>query len=144
MPLALTRYRGVQSQNAGGGLLIGAGVAAVVLVAMMLLPAMRSPVFVSRVTVTNPTEYGIEVDVSGAAGNEWMALGGFAPASTRTIYEVLDEGQRWVFRFSYSGQEMDRVAMTRKSLADGQWLVSIPRKLGDQLWAAGAPVSSRG
>jgi hypothetical protein len=144
MPPTLTRYRRAPSRNLGGGLLVGAGVAAVIVVAMAFVPALRLPATVDRLTVSNPTEYGLEIDVSDPSRDGWLTLGGFSPVAKRTVYEVLDQGNNWVFRFRYAGQEMGQVAMTRSALARAGWQLNVPRELGDRLWASGAPVSARG
>lgn len=144
MPPTLTRYRRAPSQDVGGGLLVGAGVAAVIVVAMAFVPALQLPSYVDRLTVSNPTEYGLEIDVSDPSRDGWLALGGFSPVAKRTVYEVIDHGNNWVFRFRYGSQEMGQVAMTRQTLARAGWQLTVPKELGDRLWASGAPVSARG
>jgi hypothetical protein len=105
---------------------------------------MRLPTYVSRLSVTNPTLYGVEVDVTSATRDGWLGLGGFPPETTRVANEVLDQGGNWIFRFSYGGQEIGQMALSRTELKRTSWRLTIPPELGDRLAAAGLQKSARG
>lgn len=124
--------------------MVSAGVAAVIVVAVALLPGMRMPTFVRRLTVSNPTPYGIEVEVTTAQRDGWLGVGGFPPGSTRAVDQVIDQGGNWVFRFTYGGQDVGQIALSRAELKRTNWRVTIPAELGDRLAAAGLPRSARG
>lgn len=123
--------------------MVGAGVAAVVVAAAVLLPGMRLPTFVRRVTVTNATAYGIEVEVTNPQRDGWLDLGGFSPMSTRAVHQIVDQGANWVFRFTYGGDDVGQTAMSRAELKRTNWRVTIPAELGERLAAAGRPASAR-
>lgn len=144
MAPTLARPRLAPPKNIAGSLMVGIGVAAVLVVAAVLLPGMRLPAFVSRLTVANPTGYSIEVDVTTPQRDGWLGLGGFPPETTRAADQVLDEGGSWVFRFSYAGQDVGQMAMSRDELKQAHWQMTIPAELGDRLAAAGVPKSARG
>jgi hypothetical protein len=144
MTPTLTRLRSAPPKNLGGSLMVSAGVAAVVVIAVALLPGMQLPALVSRVTVANPTLYGVEVDVTSAPQDAWLGLGGFPPESSRDSFQIIDQGRNWLFRFSYGGQEIGRMAMSRAELQRSQWRVTVPAELGDRLEAAGLTPSAHG
>ncbi len=143
MSPTLARPRIAPPKNVGGSLMVSAGVAAVVVVAAALLPGMRLPTFVRRVTVTNATPYGIEVEVTNPQRDGWIDLGGFPPSATRPVYQVIDQGANWVFRFTHGPDDVGQIAMSRAELKRTNWRVTIPAELGDRLAAAGRPASAR-
>src|SRR5439155_20525054 len=102
MTPTLTRPRPMQ-RNVGGHLLVGTGVAAIALVGVLLMPGLRVPNFVGRITITNPTAYGVQVDVAGPGRDSWLSLGGVPRESSRDAREGMDQGSTWVFRFPYGG-----------------------------------------
>lgn len=144
MPPTLARPRIAPPKHIGGSLLVSAGVAVVVLTAVALLPGMQLPRFVRRVTVANPTAYGVEVDVTNPQHDGWLVLGGFPPASSRVLNQVLDQGRNWVFRFTYGGDDVGQIALSRSELERTNWRVTIPAELGDRLAAAGYGADARG
>lgn len=111
--------------------LVGA-LAVVMLVSAAALD--RPATFVDRIEIANPTSYQVEVEVRGAASQGWLALGGFRRESSRTVEDVLDQGDRWTFRFSYGGFVAGEVGMSR---ADVRGQVMIPPSVGDRLAEAG-------
>jgi hypothetical protein len=123
--------------------MVSAGVAAVVVAAAVLVPGMRLPTFVRRVTVTNPTAYGVQVEVTDPQRDGWLDLGGFPPSSSRPVLLVVDQGANWVFRFTYGGDDVGQIALTRAELKRTNWRVTIPPELGERLAAAGRPASAR-
>ena len=140
MTPTLTRRRPVPLRRAGGNLLVAAGVGAVALIGLVLAPAQQLPSFVSRITVTNPTPYHVEVDVRGAPDRGWLSLGGFAPDSTRSSYEVVDQGRQWVVRFSAGGREGGEMIVTRAQLEASKWRLQIPEIVAERLEEAGLTV----
>ena len=133
MTPTLTRPRPVPLRKAGGNLLLAAAVGAVLLVAVLMVPAQRLPSFADRITVANPTDYHVEVDVRGGPGQSWFSLGGYGRDSARTSFQVLDQGRRWVFRFSSGGREAGEVIVTRAQLQENRWRITIPEEVGERL-----------
>ena len=123
--------------------MVSAGVAAVVVIAVALLPGMQLPTFVRRVTVTNATSYGIDVQVTNPQRDGWIDLGGYPPLTTRAVDQVVDQGPNWVFRFTYGGDDIGQIAMTKAELKRANWQVTIPAELGERLVAVGRPASAR-
>ena len=108
-------------------------VVAVFVIAQLLAP----PHYVSRVTFQNPTPYELTVEASGAHGDGWLQLGTIDRRSATQVGEVYDVGGTWEFRVWAQGQEAGRFRLTRAQLEQSGWKVQIPRKIGDDLTAAG-------
>ena len=144
MTPTLTRPpRPAQSRNVTGNLLIGVAVAAIAVVALALAPGMRLPTFVDRVSITNPTVFGVEAEVRGGGPIAWLDLGGVARESTKSSYEVIDQGRQWMFRFTYAGRPVGEVAISRAQLKAQGWRVEVPAEVGDRLAATGTAPSVR-
>ena len=103
--------------------------------------ATRGPAFVDRITIENPTLYNVQVDV-GAPGEVVVDLGAVPRGGSRTFEQVLDQGERWVFRLSFGGQDVGEVDVQRDQLETDRWRVTIPAAIGRELGNAGHPPSA--
>jgi hypothetical protein len=118
----------------GDGLL-----AALALVGLVSVSAFDRPLtFVDHIEIVNPTVFQVEVDVRSArardtTGDGWMALGGIRRESRRTLDEILDQGERWTFRFSYGGVVAGEVTLGRAQIET----VTIPGEVAARLAEAG-------
>ena len=131
-----------QARNVSQGLVAVALGAALIAGTLVTIQATRLPSFVPRLSVVNPTPYHVEIDVTGAGGDGWLNLGGVRRESTKHLYEVIDEGDRWVFRFSYGGVDAGQVTIPGDQLRAGGWRVTIPWAAADRLRAAGLTPSA--
>lgn len=117
---------------------------AVMLVIIVRVGAtLEPPATVSAVTIDNQAARTVQVDVTSVpAGTSepdgWLPLGHALRRSTATFHEVIDQGDRWRFRFSYQGQ-VATVDMTRDELEAAAFAVSVPAELDRSLAAAGVP-----
>ena len=89
-----------------------------------------------RVEIVNETSYSAKVEVSGS-DRGWLVLTTVSPRSTIEVNEVIDQGDRWSFRFSYGTQEPVDVEVSRAELAEAGWQVEVPLELEEQLRAEG-------
>lgn len=113
-----------------------AAAAAVLAAAGRLLLA--DPALVARVSVVNPSEYDITVEVS--RGDErWLGITTVDNASTGLAYDVIDQGDQWVFRFRAQGRLGGEVRLSRAELRDAGWTVAVPPTVVDRLRQTGAP-----
>jgi hypothetical protein len=98
----------------------------------------RGPDFVHRVSVTNNTGYDLNVDVTGADHDGWLAIsvatGGGATTATE---DVIDQQDRWVFRFSYADKNAGEISVPRSQLASNGWRVVVPDQVAENLRAEG-------
>ena len=110
-------------------------VVAVLAVSMWLV---RGPDFVDHVSVTNRSGYDLNVDVSDAQRDGWLAMsvatGGGATTATK---EVIDQRDTWIFRFSYAGKNAGEITVPRSELAKNGWRITVPGTVAQNLRDAG-------
>src|SRR5689334_19213498 len=70
---------------------------------VLIQPAITTPHVVKRVTIDNSTVYDLDVAVATRSSGPWMALGAVGRHGHTAVEEVIDQGDRWVFRFSAAG-----------------------------------------
>jgi hypothetical protein len=104
--------------------------------------AVRGPTFVDRVTVDNPTAYDVDVDVTGRDGRA-LNLVFAAAGTTETVRDTIDQGETWVFRFSYGGTDAGALRLDRAALERQDWTVEVPAEVADTLGEAGHEPRSR-
>lgn len=100
--------------------------------------ALRDPVHVDRVAVANPSPWRLNVAVSDPEQDGWLLLGPVDREEARAFHDVVDQGERWAFRFSYGGHAVV-VDVTRSELAASGWQVPVPDALAVELEASGVP-----
>lgn len=122
------------------GVLLGTAASPAVL--GVVAPMMRLPHQVPKLVVSNPTVYQMNVQVTGDPSSGWMDLGGVGRERTKTIEEVADQGERWVFRFSYGGVDAGQLVVERSALETAGWRITLPDGTTDRLRAAGLPPSA--
>jgi len=97
--------------------------------------------FVDRVTVVNPTEYRLEIEVTGAGRSHGVQLGSVGREQTRAFESVLDQGREWIFRFASAWADGGEVRASRDQLRRDGWRVTVPSEVAVRLQAAGMPPS---
>lgn len=118
------------------------GLAAALALFALVRWAIPSVSFVDHVTVVNPTLYALDVEVSGAGDHGRVGLGTVPRESTARFDEVVDQGHRWVFRFTSGGEPGGEVKVSRRQLEADRWRLRVPQEVGDRLRTAGLPPSS--
>jgi hypothetical protein len=118
---------------AAAGVLAGFG-----LLITLLLVLVRDPATVPRLTVVNETDSVVEVEVASAGGAGWIGLGAVDPGASHSYSDVLDQGDRWRFRFSSGRAQAGGPVRTRSELEADGWRMIIPASVGRELAADGA------
>jgi len=109
-------------------------VAAVGACALVLGGAACSGVsFVDGVTIVNDTEYSANIDVTSKVGDGWLLLTSVEPHSTTGVEEVIDQGEKWIFRFDYVGKYDQEVEISRRELAQNDWTIEVPQSFEQRL-----------
>lgn len=109
-------------------------------IGLAALTACNTVRYVERVTIVNPYEYTLHAEVGrGASG--WLNLGGVEREGEETIEQVIDMGERWVFRFRFGDIAEEQVTFSRAELAGRGWRVEVPKALPERLRKAGEPPS---
>src|SRR5438552_1501575 len=73
----------------------------------IVTPFLRGGSFVNHVNVPNSSPFDVDVAVTTAHGDGWMALGTAVNRHTLTIDEVYVQGSVWIFRFSTADRHVD-------------------------------------
>ena len=121
---------------ARAGVFAGVAVAGLLLL-LVLLRSASEPRRVAALTVTNPSPYLVNVEVSPAGEERWLDLGAVGRERDRTIEELPDVGASWVFRFGSGGVDGGRLEIARAALRDAGWRITVPPDVVERLEAAG-------
>lgn len=106
---------------------------------LVALLACSQPRFVERLTVVNGTDYPATVGVSDGQRSGWLGLTVVGAHEKRSVQEVLDQGDVWIFRFDYAGEHVEEVTMTRRELQATNWAAEVPDSFGERLKDMGVP-----
>jgi hypothetical protein len=87
----------------------------------------REPTNIGQVTVVNPVEQGVDVDVKQPGGS-WLPLAAVEPQSTTAVYDVVDVGGPWIIRYSISGEVLAQVERSHDDLARAHWRITVPTR----------------
>ena len=102
----------------------------------------RESAFVDAVTIDNPTVYNLQVDVAAPGDGPALALGTVPREGGRSFEQVVDQGDLWVFRLTFGGEDAGRIEVPRPQLEQDGWKVAVPAGVGARLAAAGHPPSA--
>ena len=123
----------------------GQAVAAAIapLIAVVMTAAITAdPGTVDRITVANAHPYQLAIDVSAAGERATLAVGTVERERRAVFEEIVDQGERWVFRFSYGGASAGELTITRDELRRANWTIGTPPDAEARLRAAGLAPSA--
>ena len=100
---------------------------------------LRSPETIDTVSMTNPTDYDIGVEVRGAEGG-WMPMSTAQHNTTTIVKDVIDQGAIWTIRFTAQGRQAGQLEIRRQALEAASWEIEIPASTEETLRDAGAPL----
>ncbi len=87
------------------------------------------------VTIENPTSFDVDVGLRSADGGNRHALGTVDPGSSKSLSSVIDQGERWLFEFSYGGVDAPPLEVSRDVVTKGT--VVVPGVVEELFVAAG-------
>lgn len=90
---------------------------------------LRGPGPIERISVTNPSDFDVLVEVREHDSDLWMGLGHAQPQSTEQFTEVADQGATWVFRFTAQGVIGGESRRSRASLKANGWRLTVPSQV---------------
>lgn len=114
------------------------GLVAVVVAAVLLVVggiwtmSALNPTYASALSIDNPTEQRVKVQVRGADSTGWMPVGTVPAGQTYSPDHVIDQGQTWTFRFSHREVAIERT-YERDELEAQDWQVTVPAELTQRL-----------
>jgi hypothetical protein len=97
----------------------------------------RAPAHVERITIRNPAEYRLNVQLASAGEHGEVPLGSVDRDTYLVVEEVPDVGGEWVFHVGYGGFEAAEIRLARGELAAADWTITIPVGAGAALRDAG-------
>jgi hypothetical protein len=112
--------------------IIALGVVAAVATFWLVLRIVEPPATVPRLVLVNPSPVDVEIDVSRAPGAGTLDLGHLSAGETRTIRDVIDQGNTWVVDFSSARGRLGAVEVGRAELARNDWTIHLPAALVDR------------
>ena len=117
-------------------------VVAIAVAAMLagLSTFLRGPARVDRITVQNRSPYVVDVEVTDGARDGWLGLAAARPQERVDVTDVVDQGDRWTFRFTSGPHDGGEVTFTRAQLERSGWRVTLPASMEARLGASGAHV----
>jgi hypothetical protein len=95
------------------------------------------PRHVDHITIRNGSPYSLTVSVADRGRDGYLALGVVPRDGEQTFTEVLDQGDLWVFRFTYGGREAAELPVTRAALLHNRWTVEVPEEVSSTLAGLG-------
>ena len=119
----------------------GAVIRGLAAVTLLLAGCSAPPPTVDRITLVNPTDYEFHVHVTGREQGIWLPVAIVEARSEDVAQDVIDQGDRWTFRFLYTGESLEERSLTRAELERNGWRVVIPAELGERLRVLGEPPS---
>jgi hypothetical protein len=116
-------------------------IARALMVGLLIAACSGAPQTVGRIEIVNSTEYDLAVEVSGPDQQGWLPLSIVEPRSNVTVREVIDQGERWSFRFRRFGETVGEISMSRDQLQATDWRVEVPVEVAERLADMGTPPS---
>lgn len=89
------------------------------------------------VTVDNDTPFDLVVEAGTPDGAGSVVLGTAGRGREIAFRDKVDQGDEWVFSFSYGGVDAGAVQLGRAELESSGWRVTVPRRVADVLVDAG-------
>lgn len=117
------------------------GTRRLVLLALVAASCSGPPPTVDRITIANPTDYDLDVEVTGSGQEGRLPIAIVDARSEDTVQEVIDQGENWIFRFRHTGDVVGELRFTRAELERNGWRVVVPEEVGERLQQLGRPTS---
>lgn len=89
--------------------------------------------FVEGITIVNDTDYPVNVSVKGDGEDGWLFIATSKERSTHEVDRVIDQGERWIFRWDYGGVHAEQAEITRAELERSDWRVEVPQSFAEAL-----------
>jgi hypothetical protein len=115
-------------RSASRAALVAGGAIVAAALIWLILAVTSPPDSVPRVTVVNDSALDVEVAVAPSPGAGIVDLGPISARSTRSIHDVIDQGDRWVFIVD-ARDRLGTIAVDRDRLARDGWTVHLRSNL---------------
>ena len=112
-----------------------------VVLTLLVAACSGSPSRVDRITIANPTEYDLDVHVTGRGRGPWLPLVIVEAQAEDVVREVIDQGDVWIFRFLHSGDVVGELRLDKTGLEQNGWRLEVPVEVGERLQQLGRPTA---
>jgi hypothetical protein len=103
---------------------------------------LRLPGHVDEVMIDNPHDWPAHVQVTDGDRDGWVGVGTVSREAERGFLEIVDQGEVWIFRFSYAGKAVE-LRISGAQLEDDDWRVTVPDEFAETLRTAGVAAAPR-
>jgi hypothetical protein len=119
---------------------LGYAVAVTFAVAALALAGsgLRLPAHIDELAIDNPHPWPAHVQVTDADRGRWLGIGTVGPNAEHGFLDIGDQGELWIFRFSYGGESVE-LGVPAVRLEDDDWRLTVPEAFAETLRAAGVP-----
>ena len=104
------------------------------------LAMVREPARFGDLTVRNPSEYNIAVEVYTPDDDGRLPIGSVEPYSATTFHELLDRGPNWIVAFRAQGHTVE-VEVTRADIRAAANQLDVPAETVERFRALALPAS---
>ena len=87
----------------------------------------HEPQTLGHVTVVNPMEQAVDVDVK-APGGPWLPVAVVDAKTTTTVTDVVDVGGPWIIRYRSAGETFSVVRRSHDDLVHNHWRIVVPTR----------------
>lgn len=109
--------------------------------ALLVAACSGPPPTVERITIANPTDYDLDVDVTSPGEDGRLPIAIVEARSEDVAQDVIDLGEEWIFQFLHWGDLVGELSFTRAELERNGWHVEVPAEVGERLEQLGRPTS---
>jgi hypothetical protein len=88
---------------------------------------------VDSITISNRTDYDLDVDLTGRDREGWLPVAIVEAHSEKVVQDVIDQGEVWIFRFLHLGDPAGELSFTRVELERSGWRVEVPEQVEERL-----------
>jgi hypothetical protein len=119
---------------------LGYGVAVTVAAAALAVAGsgLRLPAHVEELAIDNPHPWPAHVQVTDADRGRWLGIGTIGRGTEKNFLDTGDQGELWIFRFSYAGESVE-LRVPASKLEDDDWRLTVPETFAENLHAARVP-----
>ena len=96
------------------------------------------PAHVDELAIDNPHPWPAHVQVTDADRGGWLGIGTVGRNTEHGFLDIGDQGELWIFRFSYAGESVE-LRVPARQLEDDDWRLTVPEAFAETLRAAGLP-----
>jgi hypothetical protein len=125
-------------RSVGGTDPVGFAVTAPFAVVALLVAAsgLRLPAHVDQIMIDNPHDWPAHIQVTDKGRDGWVGVGTVGRETKHGFLEIVDQGEVWIFRFSYAGEAVE-LRVSGAQLEDDDWRVTVPDEFAETLRARG-------